>query len=78
MTGRDLKVARGRLVGGGRGAVKTMAGKLETPYRTYQGWEACKGSIPGVASVAVKALMLLAEIDAAVPPEVAPESVKVF
>ena len=63
MTGRDLQIARGKLVGGGRGAVKTMAEKLETPYRTYQGWEARKGLIPGVASVAVKALLLLTEID---------------
>lgn len=62
MTGRDLRVAREKLVGSSRGAVKTMAEKLETPYRTYQGWEGRKGLIPGVASVAVKALMLLAEI----------------
>ena len=63
MTGRDLQMARGKLVGTGRGAVKRMAEKLETPYRTYQGWEASKGVIPGVAAVAVKALVTLAEID---------------
>jgi hypothetical protein len=62
MTGRDLQMARGKLVGNRRGAVKLMAEKLETPYRTYQGWEASKGLIPGVAAVAVKALSTLAEI----------------
>ena len=49
MTGRDLQMARGKLVGNRRGAVKLMAEKLETPYRTYQGWEASKGLIPGVS-----------------------------
>lgn len=63
MTGRDLQMARGKLVGNRRGAVKLMAEKLETPYRTYQGWEGAKGVIPGVAAVAVKALVKLAEID---------------
>lgn len=66
MTGRDLKMARGKLVGTGRGAVKTMAARLDTPYRTYQGWEASKGMIPGVAGVAVESLIKLAEIDQAV------------
>lgn len=66
MTGRDLKSARGKLVGHHYGAVKIMAAKLETPYRTYQGWEASKGSIPGISAVAVRALLLLAEIDQAV------------
>lgn len=59
MTGRDLKNARGKLTGTGRGAVKTMAQKLETPYRTYQGWEAKAGQIPGIASVAVTGLLAL-------------------
>lgn len=59
MTGRDLKNARGKLTGTGRGAVKTLAQKLETPYRTYQGWEAKSGQIPGIASVAVTALLTL-------------------
>jgi hypothetical protein len=63
MTGRDLRAARGKLVGNGRGAVKLMAEKLETPYRTYQGWEARKGLIPGVAGVAVKALIKLSDAD---------------
>lgn len=40
-----------------------MAAKLDTPYRTYQGWEAAKGLIPGIAGVAVKALIKLYEID---------------
>lgn len=59
MTGRDLKSARAKLTGTGRGAVKTMAQKLETPYRTYQGWEGNQGQIPGIASVAVNALLTL-------------------
>ena len=59
MTGRDLKNARAKLTGTGRGAVKTMAQKLETPYRTYQGWEGNPGQIPGIASVAVTALLTL-------------------
>jgi len=63
MIGRDLKAARMKLVGDHRGAVKTMAEKLETPYRTYPSWEARKGSIPGVAAVAVKGLLKLLEID---------------
>lgn len=62
MTGKDLKIARAKLTGTGRGAVKTMAQKLETPYRTYQGWEARKGQIPGVVSVGIKALLSLAEL----------------
>lgn len=62
MTGRDLKAARIKLVGDKRGAVKTMADKLETAKRTYQGWEARKGSIPGIASVAVKGLIKLNQI----------------
>ena len=57
MTGRDLKAARIKLFGDGRGAIKKMAQTLETAYRTYQGWEARIGSIPGVASVAVKGLL---------------------
>lgn len=60
MTGRDLKIARGKLTGTGRGAVKIMAQKLETPYRTYQGWEAKAGQIPGIASVAISALLAAA------------------
>ena len=59
MTGKDLKIARAKLAGTGRGSVKTMARKLETPYRTYQGWEANKGQIPGIASVAITALLTL-------------------
>jgi|GEM_PF-2873003 len=62
MTGRDLKAIRIKLVGDARGAVKLMANKLETPYRTYQDWEAHSGSIPGVASVAIKSLEKLAQI----------------
>ena len=65
MTGRDLRAARTKLVGDHRGAVKNMAQKLETPKRTYQGWEARKGVVPGATSVAVKLLLRLAEIDAA-------------
>lgn len=63
MTGRDLKAARIKLVGDRRGAVKTMSEKLETPYRTYQAWEALTGAIPGVAGAAVKALLKLFEND---------------
>ena len=59
MTGKDLKIARGKLTGTGRGSVKLMAQKLETPYRTYQGWEANPNQIPGIASVAVTALLAL-------------------
>ena len=59
MTGKDLKIARGKLTATGRGSIKSMAQKLETPYRTYQGWEARKGQIPGIASVAVTALLTL-------------------
>ncbi|WP_321367549.1 hypothetical protein [uncultured Desulfuromusa sp.] len=62
MTGRDLKAIRIKLVGDKRGAVKKMAAKLETAYRTYQSWEARKGSIPGVASVAVKGLEYMADL----------------
>jgi hypothetical protein len=62
MTGRDLKAARIKLVGDGHRAVKGMAEKLETAKRTYQGREARKGSIPGVASAAVKGLLKLDEI----------------
>jgi len=61
MTGRDLRAARTRLTGDGYGAIKLMAQKLETPYRTYQSWEARAGSIPGVAGVAVKGLLKEAE-----------------
>lgn len=64
MTGRDLRAARLKLVGDRRGSVVTMSAKLETAYRTYQGWEARKGAIPGVAGVAVKGLLLIAEIEA--------------
>ena len=63
VTGRDLKAARIKLAGDGHGSVKTMAAKLETAKRTYQGWEARPGSVPGVASVAVKALLKLVEIN---------------
>ena len=63
MTGRDLVAARGKLVGTGRGAVKLMANKLETPYSTYQKWEARPGLIPCIAAVAVSALLALAEIE---------------
>lgn len=63
MIGRDLKAARLKLVGDHRGAIKTMAEKLETPYRTYQSWEALKSNIPGAASVAVKGLLKLLEIE---------------
>lgn len=63
MTGRDLKALRVKLVGDSRGAVRTMAEKLETPKRTYLNWEAQQGSIPGVAGVAVQALVRLSEID---------------
>jgi hypothetical protein len=62
MTGRDLKAARIKLEGDGHRAVKRMAERLETAKRTYQGWEARKGSIPGVASVAVKGLLRLEDI----------------
>lgn len=62
MTGKDLIIARGKLTGTGRGAVKIMACKLETPYRTYQGWEARSDQIPGIVSVAVNGLLNLAEI----------------
>ena len=62
MTGRDLKAARTKLVGDHRGAVKTMAQKLETAKRTYLDWEARTGSIPGVASVAVTSLIKLTEM----------------
>ena len=72
MTGRDLTAARIKLVGDHRGAVKSMAQKLETPKRTYQGWEARKGSVPGVVSTAINALLLIAEIDAAVEAETTP------
>lgn len=64
MIGRDLIAARVKLVGDHRGAVRTMAEKLETPKRTYQGWEARKGGIPGAAGIAVSSLLQLAEIDA--------------
>ncbi|WP_321532255.1 hypothetical protein [uncultured Desulfuromonas sp.] len=63
MTGRDLKAWRVKLVGDNRGAVRTMAEKLETPKRTYLNWEAQRGSIPGVAGVAIQALVRLSEID---------------
>ena len=62
MTGRDLKAARIKLVGDHRGAVKTMAQKLETAKRTYLDWEAKSGSVPGVVSVAVKSLLQLSEM----------------
>lgn len=62
MTGRDLKAARIKMVGDGHRAVKRMAEKLETAKRTYQGWEARKGSIPGVVSVAVKGLLKLEDL----------------
>lgn len=61
MVGRDLKAIRIKLVGDTRGSVKLMANKLETPYRTYQDWEARQGSIPGVAAVAINSLKRLAE-----------------
>ena len=64
MIGGELRVIRARLVGDGHGAIKSMAARLETPYRTYQGWEARKGAIPGVAGVAVRALLRLEEIAA--------------
>jgi hypothetical protein len=60
--GSELRVIRARLVGGGHGAIKVMAARLETPYRTYQGWEAKKGAIPGAAAVAVRALLRLQEL----------------
>jgi hypothetical protein len=69
MTGRDLKATRIRLEGDGHKSVKRMAEKLETPKRTCQDWEARKGVVPGVVSVAVKALLLLAQIDATVEAE---------
>ena len=72
MTGKDLKIARAKLTGSSRGSVKTMAQKLETPYRTYQGWEARKGQIPGIVSVAISALLKLATAQANAP-EIAPE-----
>lgn len=59
MTGRDLIAARGKLVGTGYGSVRAMARRLGTPYRTYQGWEARKGSLPGVVGVAVESLLEL-------------------
>ncbi len=63
MTGRDLKAIRIKLLGDRHGAIKRKASKLETPYRTYQSWEAQKGSIPGVASVAVRGVERLTEIE---------------
>ena len=62
MTGRDLKANRIKLVGDGYGMVKKMADKLETPKRTYQGYEARSGSVPGAVAVAVTCLLQLAEI----------------
>lgn len=67
MTGKDLKIARGKLVGTRRNAVQVMADKLETPKRTYQGWEARKGQIPGIVSVGIKALLNLAELRVETP-----------
>ncbi len=69
MTGRDLKATRIKLEGDGHKSVKRMAEKLETPKRTYQDWEARKGVVPGVVCVAVKTLLLIAEIEAAVEEE---------
>lgn len=63
MNGGDLKTIRIKLTGDSRGSIKTMAQKLETPYRTYQDWEARKGAIPGVVSVAIKALKKLDDIE---------------
>lgn len=67
MTGKDLIIARSKLTSPGRGRVQAMADKLETPKRTYQGWEARKGQIPGIASVAVSALLKLATAQANTP-----------
>lgn len=67
MTGRDLRASRVKLCGDRRGAVKRMAERLETPTRTYQRWEARKGLIPGIASVAVKGILELQEISLADP-----------
>lgn len=69
MTGRDLKANRIKLTGDGHGDEKRMAEKLELAKRTYQGYEARKGSVPGPVSVAVKGLVKLAEINAADSPK---------
>lgn len=37
-------------------SVSELAKVLETPYRTYQDWEAGRNRIPGVAKVAVALL----------------------
>jgi hypothetical protein len=61
MTGRDLRANRIKLTGDGYGDVKRMAEKLELAKRTYQDYEARKGSVPGPVSVAVKLLIEKAE-----------------
>lgn len=49
MKSLNLKAARKRL----NLTAKEMAGKLNTPQKTYEYWE-YKGKIPGIVEVAIK------------------------
>lgn len=57
----DLRGRRVRLVGDKRGAIANMAERLNTPYRTYQDWELGNAAVPGVALVAIDALLRIKE-----------------
>lgn len=46
----DLAYARYKL----KWSMKRIAIELNTPYRTYQDWEAGRTRVPGVVSVALK------------------------
>lgn len=52
MTGESLKNARMTL----GLSVSELARQLDTPYRTYQDWEAGRNRIPGITKVAVALL----------------------